>query len=425
MAYRPILLEADRTFPLAAAELWAGLADTDRLDQRIGLPAVAYGTLSVTADGVYREASARLGALRARWREYPFEWVRGQRYAVLRLFEAGPLAAFHGGVRLVPAARGTRVMVFAELTPRHAAGWVLAQVLGRTGIRKVFQYCAELADAGSRGGDTAAPGPGPITPANPAALARLLAALEPEVPRPLARRFARHLAAAADREVLRMQPYALADAWGADRAELLRLLVRAERQGGLYHSWEVLCPNCRVSQQSAPRLDAVPGRFHCDTCGIQYGADLARCVELRYSVHRSLRPARDEVYCIGGPATAPHVLLQQYLLPETERRLSLELPAEALRARVLRRSHTCPLDPEPEAAQEVGLTYRADGWQAMRRAFRPGCATIRLRNETHQVVVAIVERVAWNPLAITAAQVLELPEFRGLRAAEQGAGIEP
>jgi hypothetical protein len=426
MAYRPIVLEAARTFPLAAGELWDGLADTDRLDRVLGMPAVAYGTLTVTADAMYREASARLGVFRSRWREYPFEWVRGERYGVLRLFELGPLDVFYGGVRLGPAADGTQVTVFAELTPRHAVGWLLARLLGRKGIRRVFEYCAQLSDIRTQGRDLAVPEPGAVTPTNPAVLEPLLAGLQAHAPRPLLQRFARHLAAAADREVLRMQPYGLAAAWGAQRGELLRLFARAERQGGLYHSWEVMCPNCRVSQRSAPRIEAVPSRFHCDTCGIEYGADLARCVELRYSVHPLLRPARDEVYCLGGPATAPHVFLQQYLLPGTERRLVVELPEDALRARVLRRNDTCPLDPEGGAAKEVGLTYRPDGWQAMRRSFCPGRVSIRLRNETPQVVVVVVERAGWDPLAITAAQVLELPEFREVREAEQASrDVEP
>lgn len=56
---------------------------------------------------------------------------------------------------------------------------------------------------------------------------------EAGVPESLVTRYGRHLAMAPDRDVLRMQPLALADGWGADREDTLRLFVTAARLGGL------------------------------------------------------------------------------------------------------------------------------------------------------------------------------------------------
>ena len=209
-----------------------------------------------------------------------------------------------------------------------------------------------------------------------------------------------------------MQPFGLADAWGAERAEILRLCIQAVRVGCLYHSWEIMCPNCRVPKASASTVAGVPQQFHCDACGIDYAADLARSVELRYSVHPSLRAAKDDVYCIGGPAYTPHVWVQQYLLPGTERVVSAKLGDEPFRARALRANAICPLEPDAAGPPEVALTYRGDGWLQMQQRFRPGGVIIRLRNETAGVVVAVIEQEQWDPRAITAAQVLSLPEFR-------------
>jgi hypothetical protein len=78
-----------REFPVPASELWDVLANTDDVNRAIGMPHVLYGAVIVTSDAFYREASARVGGfLPLKWREYPFEWVRGQRYSVVRLFEA-------------------------------------------------------------------------------------------------------------------------------------------------------------------------------------------------------------------------------------------------------------------------------------------------------------------------------------------------
>lgn len=285
MGYQPITLEAQRNFPLRPGVLWDLLANTDDLDREIGMPTVAYGPVVVSADGFYRQAAARFwGLLAVRWREYPFEWVRGERYAVLRAFEAGFLDTFYGGAELSPNAEGTSVRLFAEVTPRTLIGWGVARLMG----------------------------------------------------------------------------------------------------------WK----------------------------GIRYGADLKQNVELRYSVHPALRGAKDEIYCIGGPANSPHVWVQQYLLPGTERTLSVTLPNEAFRVRALRVHVTCPLEPDPGGESEVAFTYRDDGWYQLRQRFSPGRVSVRLRNEAAHVLVVVIEQVRWDPRAITAAQVMLLPEFRDLAAPE-------
>jgi hypothetical protein len=54
----------------------------------------------------------------------------------------------------------------------------------------------------------------------------------------------------------------------------------------------------------------------------------------------------------------------------------------------------------------------------MRQTFAPGRVTVRLRNETTHVAVAVIEQTRWDPHAITAGQVMALPEFRELAQAE-------
>ena len=420
MRYRTVVRQAEREFPIPSGELWGALANTDHLDRSIHLPHVVYGPLTVTADAFYREATARLGGfLRLKWREYPFEWVRDQRYSVVRLFEAGPFDMFQGGAEIQGGSRESRVRVFAEMTPRTALGWLVARKLIRDGIRDVLAYCDRFVSLRASGLDFRLPPPPRVSPVDHSVLDALLAVLRREgIGEPLARRFARHVAAAADAEILRMQPFGLADVWGADRSEVLRLLIQAEREGALYHTWEVMCPNCRVATTRATTLAGVPERFHCDACGIAYDTDLERWVELRYSVHARLRAATDEIYCIGGPENTPHVWAQCYLLSGTERVFSLTLPDDAFRARALRVNQTCPLDPDAAAAGEVTFTYRQDGWLQLRQQFRPGPLTVRLRNEALQVVVVVLERVQRDPRAITAAQVMRLPEFRELAGME-------
>lgn len=412
MAYKTIVLEAQREYPLRPAVLWDLLANTDDLDRETGMPTVAYGPVVVSADGFFRQAAARyLGLLTVRWREYPFDWVRGERYTFLRVFEAGFLDTFYGGAELSAKGDGTAVRLFAELTPRTLFGWGVARVMGRRGLRDTLAYCERSIALLRSGADIRVAPPSQASPVNRARLDQLVEALRAaSLPERLVQRFVRHVTGAPDREVLRMQPFGLADAWGAGRADILRLCIQAVRMGCLYHTWEVMCPNCRIPKASASTVAGIPQQFHCDACGIDYAADLARSVELRYSVHPSLRAAKDDVYCIGGPAYTPHVWVQQYLLPGTERVVSAKLADEPFRARALRANAICPLEPDAAGPPEVALTYRGDGWLQMQQRFRPGGVIIRLRNETAGVVVAVIEQEQWDPRAITAAQVLSLPE---------------
>lgn len=414
MGYRPIVFQTERDFPTRPLELWEFVANTDGLNREIGMPHVTYGPLMVSADSLYREASARFwGLLKARWREYPFEWVRGERYAVLRVFEAGFLDTFYGGMELRPREQGSCLRLFAEVTPRTLVGWGMARLIGRKGIRETLALCDRF--VGLRATDVALS----VAPASRASavnrprLDQLVVALRrASLPESLVQRFARHVAAAPDREVFRMQPYALADGWGAERAEVLRLCIQAARLGALYHTWEIMCPNCRVPKAEAAALSGVPARFHCDGCGVEYGTDLAQNVELRYSIHPSLRPAKDEIYCIGGPANFPHIWVQQYLPPGTERAVRVVLPGEGFRVRALRVNVTCPLEPDSAGPAEATFTYRDDGWYQMRQTFSPGTVTVRLRNETAGIMVAVIEQIRRDPRAITAAQAMLLPEFR-------------
>jgi hypothetical protein len=419
MGRPPITLESERRLALPAQVVWERLANTEDLNREIGLPTVSYGPVTVSAEAFYRHASTRLwGLLAARWREYPFEWVRGERYSVLRTFESGFLDTFYGGVRLRAEGAATVVRFFAELVPRGLLGGLAARVMGRRGIRQSVRYCEAFA-ASRRAGETTNPVPSRYTRADPQGIEALTRELgEVSQDGGLVQRFIRHLAAAPDHEVLRMQPLALARGWGAERDETIRLFLDAERLGALLHTWEILCPNCRVPKGAARSVGGVPPRFHCDLCAIDYAADLARNVELRFSVHPRLRPAQEQVYCLGGPASFPHIWAQLYMLPGTERVFSLMLPGEAFRARSLRQNQLCPLEPDAGAPGEAVLTYRRDGWYQMRQRFRPGPVSIRLQNETDGVMVLVIEQVRWDPCAITAAEAMANPLFQTIEQAQ-------
>jgi class 3 adenylate cyclase len=403
--------------------MWDLLSNTEHLNRTIGLPSVVYSVPSVGEDSLYREASARvMGVLPMKWKEYPFEWVQPERYVVLREFEGGPIARFWGGMELEATENGTRVRVFADITPRGAWAVSLASLIGQKGVRDTLTYCEKFVSLAQTNHPSPLPR-GNHTRVARAAMDRILARLKRATPASpaLIDRLGQHIAEGTDEEVLRMKPFALAGAWNTNREDVLRLFLYATREGLLHLDWELMCPNCRVPKAEYRSLQELASEFHCDLCGVNYEADMDRYVELRFSVNPEVRAAEDTIYCIGGPVNTPHILIQQYLPPGEERVLTPTLGDDLLRARALRSNQTSVLNPSRSGqftSDEIILTYREDGWHPARQTFEPGRVNLRWRNASRKLVVAVLEKREWDQQAVTAAQVTAMQEFRNLFSSE-------
>ena len=109
--WQALEVHAEKVLPLSPAQVWELLSNTEHLNRTIGLPSVVYEAPVVTDDDFYRHASIKLlGFIPVRWKEYPFRWVRYERYSVLRIFEGGLLERVVGGIELQGPA-GTVVRV--------------------------------------------------------------------------------------------------------------------------------------------------------------------------------------------------------------------------------------------------------------------------------------------------------------------------
>ncbi len=92
MGGKPWRFIAEKVLPLPPAQVWELLSNTEHLNRTIGLPSVVYEAPVVSDGDFYRHASIKLlGLISVRWKEYPFRWVRHERYSVLRVFEGGLL----------------------------------------------------------------------------------------------------------------------------------------------------------------------------------------------------------------------------------------------------------------------------------------------------------------------------------------------
>ncbi len=129
-------------------------------------------------------------------------------------------------------------------------------------------------------------------------------------------RFTDWLRSVPDVELTHIRPKVLARIWKADTWETLRLMLLAAHGGLLQFRWEILCPNCRSSRAPlTTSLAELNREAHCDVCQIRFDAEFDKSVELKFTVHPSVRKISDQTFCLAGPGGKPHVLRQLLLQP--------------------------------------------------------------------------------------------------------------
>ncbi len=134
-------------YPLSKSKVWELLSNTDHLNRVIGLFAVQFSPAQFDDASFYREANAKaLGLVPIKWREYPFEWVKEERYAVERKYLSGPLKGFYGGVYLTkkePLPDGTpqtEVILFATFTSAGILGNIAIPLVGLSSMKNTMKY---------------------------------------------------------------------------------------------------------------------------------------------------------------------------------------------------------------------------------------------------------------------------------------------
>lgn len=427
---KPILIRRVVDVSVPRDRLWTLLRDTDRLNRAQGLPPVEYRTEPGTDGAPQVEAEARVGPLRLRWTEQPFEWVEGQRHLVTRIFRNGPLRRFRGGVELADGKPGaTRVTIRAELHPRGPLGWLAARWTGNRLIDDLARLLrvAEAQFIAER--PVVLPGEAPRDPGViRRRIARVLARPGADVaqePRQLCAALQEWVATAADHDVSRIRPFALAREWKCRPMELLRLCLRATRAGLLEMSWEVICPSCRGGQKIESLAD-IPPEAHCETCRMRFDVNFDEALEVTFRPHPQIRQVDNARFCAFGPGNTPHVFAQlrvpaQASIEETiafpQGRFRIQSPQSGSAAWLdVGRAEAAASQPESETGEVI---IRPDAIESRAHGLRPGePARLTVRNELPGEARVLIERPEWAQDAATAAVVSSIQEFRDLFATE-------
>ena len=406
--------------------LWPLVSDTDRFNRDCGYPAVTVvpdGEIKgPRAPGTRRLRTRHLG-LTIEWDERPFEWVMLRRFGVERLFHRGPFSCIRAGCELIPRpAGGTTLTYEIWFTPANFLGRLALQAGGAAWqfgwpMRRVFAEYDRLALAGAATSNLARHAR--LSPGGAVRLAAVREALVAEAGQPadLVDRLADFIATTDDLSGQRIRAYALADHWGRDRREVLRLVLHATHAGLLDFSWDIICPHCRGAKAVTSSLYTLRPQARCDTCQIDFVADFDQSVEITFAPNAAIRDLPRTEYCVGGPQITPHIVVQQLLLPAERRsfKLALRPGRYRLRSPLAEKPHrfrieagaatagTMPLAPGPETPDEAVLAPDAE---------------LAVSNPSDSAQLAIIEHVAWSDQATMATEVTSLQLFRDLFSRE-------
>ncbi len=409
-------------------KLWPFVADTNRFNRDTGVPEIEVDRAHKRFRNARRKLRLSLYGLPIEWEEQPFEWVKPSRFGVERIYQRGPLERLRVLVQLTPkSSGGTHLIYEVWSTPRNAASAVvlpmqMSLVVARRFREAILKYDKEASNSAAEKAtqpDTSKSSfdlPR-LTSLKEKLVADLESAERPEQKRAIADRLVDFLEHADDFAVGRIRPYKLADDWNEPRRDVLEVFLRATRVGLLDFQWDLLCPMCRGPQESGQSLKDIHTSVHCEGCQIDFTVNFDRYVELTFRPNPAVRRVQMLSYCIGSPELTPHIVAQQLLPPGEKRVLNLPLETGSYRLRALELPGSQDLNVSAAGGEAAEVVISENGWNREPLQVSEKFA-LTLQNETGAEQLLLLERMAWNDQATTAAEVTALQMFRDLFAAE-------
>jgi adenylate cyclase len=415
-----------RSMDLAAPpeRVWPFLADTDRFNRIIGMHEVTYRPIEGGADagGARFVAETRAAGFKLVYEEFPFEWTHQRAFGVHRRMRGGPIESYTWRVTLdeprAPGSDGatsgggleggTRVSVRFEIVPRSWALRPIAWLNAKRFAAKVAELGA-MVDAHVLEG---APSPyvKPVSPSDGALVEAALERLRKDVKPELATKLGALVREGSDADVVRIRPFALADEWKEDRREVLRALLHAVPAGLVELRWGIICPSCLTASQQVRGLEEITAEGHCQLCDISFGLDLDRAVEVTFVPHPSVRRVPEGMFCIGGPARTPHVLMQGVVEAKGDK--ALPVPREGGRYRLFARGGAAAtIEVDGAGAATASASIEDGRIDPARLHVAPG-GEVRVANHLADARHVKIERLDFASSAATAHVVSTLPEFR-------------
>lgn len=400
-------------FDVPPEKLWPSLADTARFNEAAGLPKHDIEELPQDDGSVIYLGRVRMGPFDIAWRDWPVNWVTGQWFEHRRDFTRGPLKKLNALLRFIPEGAGCRCEYHLEAEAANLLGHIILSTNFFTGAGKTFGRLAEDAGRFAAGSlpmafQFQAPD---LDSEVRARIDAIVTAIEDSGHgHGLAERLADLVRTAQEVDLVHLRPITLAREWQQKERTVIELCLEAARAGLLALRWDVLCPRCRIPKAAVASLDELPRGAHCDSCNIDYDSNFSRNVELSFHPAPALRPISAGEYCLFGPMSTPHVVLQLTLKPGETREEAIQLAEGRYRLR--------SLEPGPEAefdlAADTPIPELIAGVEGFRTAPGERSDLVKLHNQSHRPLTLVLEERPWVRDALTADRVTAMQAFRDL-----------
>ncbi len=409
---QPVMVEA--TFPMKAAPelVWPFIADTDRMNRRLGLSGVKYTPLDESTRTAARVVGeTKLGGFNTRYEEQPWEWTWTRGLSVRRDFQGSPIAWLTVSWRMEPSNGGSLLHVRLEALPRSL---VMRPVVW-INLKQSASGFGALATEIDQHLASGAPSPflGPRTRANTGPLEAALAELvRLGVRDGLIKRLRTLVEDSSDADCVKFRPFELAELWGEDRREVLIAFLNSVPAGLMEMRWSLVCPSCRTSAAEVPTLQDISAEGHCNQCDISFEAELDRAVEAGFRPATGVREVPPLMFCAAGPARTPHVLVQVNL-PVNEPKVVLAPPQPGQYGLFARGGSRARLDVEMNGPTEATIAIGKDGFTPSSVALAPW-GTLHVINQSGDPRHLKIERQEYASRAVTAHYLTTVAEFRAL-----------
>src|SRR5688572_11164588 len=213
-------------------KLWPLVADTNRFNRDTGVPAVK--NAGEPGENGRRLRLTSLG-IPIEWEEQPFEWVRPQRFGVVRRYSKGPMEELRVRAELEPLNGGTKLVYELWARPKNLLGAIAIPL--QIGIISARNFARTFREYDK----TAQTVPSPAIESTaeveftPGGRARLIALGERLVNEGIDEQAVAVLVDQVEKAdefaLLRIRPYHLADKHGQPRRQMLEACLQATRAG--------------------------------------------------------------------------------------------------------------------------------------------------------------------------------------------------
>ena len=397
--------------------LWPLVADTNRFNRDTGVPAVK--SVSQPGESGRRLRLTSLG-IPIEWEEQPFEWVRPQRFGVVRRYSKGPMAELRVRAELEPHNGGTKLLYELWAKPKNLLGAIaipiqIGIISARNFARTFREYDKAAQTERSRPIESA-----PEFEFTPGGRARLIALgkklVSDGVDEQAIAVLVDRVETADDFMLSRIRPYRLADESGRPRRQMLEACLQATRAGMLDLQWNLVCPMCRGGE-AKDSLAELASNVHCNGCNIDFNVNFEQSVELTFRPNPSIRQINVETFCVGGPQVTPHIVAQQFLKPQSRRAIDIQLEEGRYRLRTSGLPGWQPVLVTSNGSCGAAISASPQGWSNGEIELSGSCS-LELENALEDDQLFVLERTAWSDEAATAAEVTALQAFRDLFARE-------